>query len=104
DTLVEFTGAAARVGDRLIWSGVDVTVRAGEFVAVLGPNGAGKSTMIKEVLGLVPLAAGTLRVVGRAPGDAGDRIGYLPQRRAFDADLGIRGIDIVRLGLDGARW
>ena len=33
-----------------------------------------------------------------------DAVGYLPQRRTFDADLRIRGVDLVRLGLDGARW
>jgi zinc/manganese transport system ATP-binding protein len=71
---------------------------------VLGPNGAGKSTLLKSVLGLMPLAAGTLQVLG-APVRRGDRsIGYLPQRRSFDADLRIRGLDLVRLGLDGARW
>jgi zinc/manganese transport system ATP-binding protein len=32
------------------------------------------------------------------------RIGYLPQRRSFDANLRIRGIDVVRMGLDGDRW
>jgi zinc/manganese transport system ATP-binding protein len=56
------------------------------------------------VLGLLPLAAGTASVLGRRPGEANDRIGYLPQRRNFDAGTRIRGIDIVKLGLDGARW
>ena len=40
----------------------------------------------------------------RPPGQARDRIGYLPQRRSFDASLRVRGRDIVRLGLDGHRW
>ena len=43
-------------------------------------------------------------MLGRPPGRAGHRIGYLPQRRSFDASLRIRGIDVVRLGLDGDRW
>jgi zinc/manganese transport system ATP-binding protein len=43
-------------------------------------------------------------VLGRAPGEASRQIGYLPQRRHFDASIRIRGIDLVRLGLDGARW
>jgi zinc/manganese transport system ATP-binding protein len=101
---LSFRGAGVRLGGRWIWRDVDLDVAAGEMVAVLGPNGAGKSTLLKSVLGLMPLAAGTLQVLG-APVRRGDRsIGYLPQRRSFDADLRIRGLDLVRLGLDGARW
>jgi zinc/manganese transport system ATP-binding protein len=104
DTVVEFRSAAVRIGNRTIWSSVDLTVRAGEFVAVLGPNGAGKSTMIKTMLGLVPLAEGSLQVVARPPGRASRLVGYLPQRRSFEADARIRGLDLVRLGLTGTRW
>lgn len=39
-----------------------------------------------------------------APGEASHRIGYLPQRRSFDPGLRVRGVDVVRLGLDGDRW
>jgi zinc/manganese transport system ATP-binding protein len=96
--------ATAVLGGRTIWSHVDATVSAGEFVAILGPNGVGKSTLLKAILGLIPLAAGTVRLLGRAPGHANHEIGYLPQRRSFDATLRVRGLDVVRLGLDGDRW
>ena len=39
-----------------------------------------------------------------APGARKQQIGYLPQRRHFEPGTRIRGIDLVRLGLDGARW
>ncbi len=100
---VIFEDAAVRLGGRTIWRDVSLTVARGEFVAILGPNGAGKSTLIKAILGLLPLSAGTATVLGRPPGEAKGRIGYLPQRRTFDAGTRIRGIDLVRLGLDGAR-
>ena len=102
--VIELASAAVRLGGRTLWSGVDLTVGAGEFVAVLGPNGVGKSTLIKVLLGLLPTASGTVRVLSRPPGQANHRIGYLPQRRSFDSSLRIRGIDIVRMGLDGNRW
>jgi zinc/manganese transport system ATP-binding protein len=102
--VIELRGAAARIGGRTLWSGVDLAIESGEFVAVLGPNGAGKSTLVKTVLGLLPLSAGRAAVLGERPGQANNRIGYLPQRRSFDPSLRVRGVDVVRLGLDGDRW
>ncbi len=87
-----------------IWSGADVCIEQGEFVAVLGPNGAGKSTLLDLLLGLITPRTGTVSVLGGPPGAHGAEIGYLPQRHAFDATTRIRGVDIVRLGLDGTRF
>ena len=103
DPVVVLADAAVRVGGRTLWSGVDLTVHSGEFIAVLGPNGVGKSTLVKAILGVLP-ATGTLTVLGRRPGQANHRIGYLPQRRSFDPSVRVRGIDVVRLGYDGDRW
>ncbi|QMU79749.1 metal ABC transporter ATP-binding protein [Streptacidiphilus sp. PB12-B1b] len=102
--VLELRDAAVRVGGRTLWSHVHLSVRAGEFVAVLGPNGVGKSTLIKVLLGVQPAAEGEVRVLGLRPGQGGDRVGYLPQRRSFGAGLRIRGVDLVRLGLEGDRW
>jgi zinc/manganese transport system ATP-binding protein len=96
--------AVIRVGGREILSEVSLTIGHGEFVAVLGPNGAGKSTLMKAILGLVPLAGGSVDVLGRSPQQARGRIGYLPQRQSFDTSTRVRGVDLVTLGLDGARW
>jgi zinc/manganese transport system ATP-binding protein len=97
-------GAGIRLGGRAILSEVTLTIGHGEFVAVLGPNGAGKSTLMKTILGLVPLAAGSVDVLGRPPRQARGQIGYLPQRQSIDAATRVRGVDLVTLGLDGARW
>lgn len=101
---VAFDHAGVRIGGRSIWSNVNLHIDAGRFVAILGPNGVGKSTLIKAVLGIVSLSEGRLTVLGRPPGAAGKEIGYLPQRRSFDSGLRVRGIDVVRLGIDGDRW
>jgi ABC-type Mn2+/Zn2+ transport system ATPase subunit len=47
-------------------------------VAVLGPNGVGKSTLLKAILGLTPLAHGSIRLLGQPPGQANNQVGYLP--------------------------
>jgi zinc/manganese transport system ATP-binding protein len=103
-TAVELDQAAVQLGGRTIWRDVNASVGRGEFVAVLGPNGAGKTTLVQAILGLIPLASGSARVLGGSPGSANARIGYLPQRRSFDAASRIRGSDLVRLGLDGHKW
>jgi zinc/manganese transport system ATP-binding protein len=101
---VRVRGAEVRFGERVLWSGVDLDIATGSFAAILGPNGIGKSTLLKVLLDLQPLSAGTATVLGAPAGHERDRIGYVPQRRTFDEALRIRGIDVVRLGLDGARW
>jgi zinc/manganese transport system ATP-binding protein len=100
----EFTKAGVSLGGSFVWREVDLAIPAGEFVAILGPNGAGKSTLLKALLGVLPLSEGSVSVFDQAVTRGNDEIGYLPQRRRFDPDLRIRAVDLVRLGLDGARW
>ena len=101
---IALQGATAALGAHIVWSGVDLVIGRGEFAAVLGPNGVGKSTLLKVALGVLPLARGQATVLGRRPGEPNHRIGYLPQRRSFDPGLRVRGVDVVRMGLDGHRW
>jgi ABC-2 type transport system ATP-binding protein len=67
---LDTTGLTVRHGDVLAVDGLDLRIGRGETVALLGPNGAGKSTTVSAVLGLLRPAAGTVRVLGRAPADA----------------------------------
>lgn len=102
--VVTLTGACLAFGDRVLWDQLDLTVRAGEFIAVLGPNGTGKTSLLKVLLGEMPLSAGTALIEGRPVQKGSDRIGYVPQHRAVDRGLSLRGSDMVRLGVDGHRW
>jgi len=100
---IRLRGAAVAYGSRRIWESLDLSVAPGEFLAVLGPNGVGKTTLLKVVLGLERPSGGSVEVEGRPPRRGSRRIGYIPQQRAFDRDLPVRGRDLVRFGLDGHR-
>ena len=104
DPTVRRRDASVRFGSRTLWGGLDLDVAPGEFVAVLGPNGGGKTTLLKVLLGLQTLTAGTVQLCGRVPHRGSDLAGYIPQHRAFDRDVPMRGRDLVRFGRDGHRW
>src|SRR3990172_619124 len=74
-------GVSVRVGGRLALSDVSFEVAPGTFVGLIGPNGSGKSTLLRAALGILPLAAGSIEVEGRAPDEARDAFAYVPQRR-----------------------
>ena len=102
--VVALDQATIRLGNHAILAEASFSIRAGEFIGVLGPNGAGKTTLMRAILGLLPPAAGSLRVFGRTP-QCGDRtIGYLPQLRTVLPDLRIRGLDFIGSSLHGERW
>jgi zinc/manganese transport system ATP-binding protein len=101
---VDLRGAAVERGPRRLWSDLDLDVAPGEFIAILGPNGSGKTTLLTVLLGLLPLAAGEVRVGGRRPQRGSNKVGYVPQQKALDPSVPLRGRDFVGLGLDGHRF
>ncbi len=79
--LVEVAGLEVRAKNRVLVTGIELSVMAGEIVSIIGPNGAGKTTLIRAVLGLAPPTSGTVRL------RAGARIGYVPQRLVLNPNL-----------------
>jgi NitT/TauT family transport system ATP-binding protein len=68
---VELTGVtklfnAGRPDQVTALTGVDLTVRRGEFVSLIGPSGCGKSTLLRLVADLIPVSAGSVRVAGKS--------------------------------------
>ncbi len=104
EPIVKVEHARIRLGGRIILEDINLTVYAGEFVAVLGPNGAGKSTLLKSLLGLIKPEAGTISILGRPARRGNPAIGYVPQKRVLEGDLALRARDVVGFGLDGHRW
>lgn len=74
-----------------LWSGLDLDISPGEFIAVLGPNGVGKSTLLGTMLGTRRLTAGSV--------DVSARLGFIPQQRMFSPSLPMRARDLVSLSL-----
>ncbi len=86
---------------------VDLSVRAGEFVALVGPNGSGKSTLLRLLLGSLEPDAGEARLFGRPPGSVHrrGRLGYVPQRPNLNSELPATVREIVSAGrLTDGRW
>jgi ABC-type Mn2+/Zn2+ transport system ATPase subunit len=101
DPVVRIEGVSITREGRLVLEDIRFDVAAGAFVGVIGPNGAGKTTLLRAILGLVPLSAGRIEVLGRPAAErarAGNGIGYVPQRHAFPADFPACALDVVRLG------
>jgi polar amino acid transport system ATP-binding protein len=59
------SGARAHYGPLEVLKGVNLTVDRGEVVALVGPSGSGKSTVLRTLIGLTPLSAGTIVVDDR---------------------------------------
>jgi zinc transport system ATP-binding protein len=63
-------------------SGVDLSVWAGDVLALIGPNGSGKSTLVRGILGLATVLSGDVELFGVPASRFGQRyrLGYVPQR------------------------
>lgn len=100
ETAFEMTGGQVTLDGRLVLRGVDLTVRAGEVVAVMGANGSGKSTLVRALLGLTPLSGGRTLLYGTPPARFREwwRIGYVPQRLAVGGGVPATVREVVTSG------
>src|SRR5690606_31714968 len=69
---------------------VNLVVPGGEITGLVGPDGAGKTTMIRLLAGLIEPDEGEIAILGRAPSEALDDLGYMPQRFGLYEDLTVR--------------
>lgn len=93
DCMLSVVGLEVRYGAALALSDVSLDLTEGGVLAILGANGAGKSTLARACSGLVPSAAGTIKLAGQdVTGWSADRLRragliYLPEGRGIFPDL-----------------
>ena len=85
----------------VLWD-VDLTIDKPCLCGIVGPNGAGKSTLIKAILGLVPMASGSVSFFGESLKRHRRRVGYVPQRESVDWDFPVSALDAVLMGTYGS--
>lgn len=102
--VLKIEAASLELGERKLWSDLNLEVGRGEFIAVIGSNGSGKSSLLKAILGQQKLQAGKIKLDGEHANHGSTEIGYIPQHRGSDAQLPLRARDLVRFGLDGHRF
>ncbi len=76
--LLSAAGLERRLGDRLLWSQLDLALAAGDRLGLVAPSGAGKTLLLRTLALLDPSEAGTFRLLGRSPAAWG-----LPRWRAM---------------------
>lgn len=70
---IAFRSVTKQIDDKLLLSGIDLTVAPGEQVAVIGPSGAGKTTLLRLCAGVLWPSEGHVIVLGRTTGGLGSR-------------------------------
>ncbi len=99
--VVQARAVAVAYDGRPVLTEAELTVHQGEVIAILGANGSGKSTLVRAILGLVPLAAGSVSLfgaTGRPARSHRHRIGYVPQRLGAGSGVPATVAEVVSAG------
>ncbi|PXW92859.1 amino acid/amide ABC transporter ATP-binding protein 2 (HAAT family) [Sphaerotilus hippei] len=101
--MLKVEGLNQYYGGSHILRGLDFEARLGEVTVVLGRNGVGKTTLLKSLMGVVPIKAGTITLDGQditkdVPYERVRKgVGYVPQGREIFGRLTVE--DNLRMGL-----
>lgn len=90
DKLLTFSDVGISLGERVLFSGISFSLRAGETLALTGPSGSGKTTLLNLARGLAEPEHGAVLIEGTPAGrwpedELAATVGYLPQRTALVA-------------------
>ncbi|OCN01904.1 ABC transporter [Clostridium sp. W14A] len=96
--VVEISHVTVRYGAFTALHDVSLDVTQGEYLGIIGPNGGGKTTLLRSILGLVPISAGSISICGKAPGKTGMLVGYVPQFANIDRSFPVTVREVVLTG------
>src|SRR6185369_5669441 len=88
------------LGGQTVLQGINLSVPAGQLVALIGPNGSGKTTLLRALVGLQKISRGEIKLFGQTGLSAAlPRIGYVPQRFNLESSflLSVREFLALRL-------
>lgn len=98
NSMIHVENLSVRYGANLALSDVSLDIAQGEYLGIIGPNGGGKTTLLKAILGLVPISAGSVSVCGKPAGKVGTLAGYVPQFSAMEKDFPVLVREVVLTG------
>ena len=105
DRVLEVSELSVRRQGATVVDRVSFQLESETDTALVGPNGAGKSSLVQAILGIVPLAGGEVRLLGRRLGPSGElpaavraQVAYLPQTLTPPGRFPLRVDEFVALG------
>lgn len=98
DSVIRVEGVSFAYDQRPVLSEINLTVEAGDFLAVIGPNGGGKTTLLRLILGSLKPDRGSVSVFGLPAKKARPLVGCVPQHGVFDPDFPVTALEVVLMG------
>lgn len=101
DPIIEIEKLSFSYGDQRVIENLDFMAQERDFVGIIGSNGAGKTTLLRMLVGLLPPAQGDIKLFGQSIRrfKDWDRIGYVPQKNAFNPLFPATVREVVMSGL-----
>lgn len=89
--VIECQSLAKHYGGAKALDNIDLTLLPGEPIALIGPNGAGKTTLMSLLCGYIKPSAGSVKILGHAPGSTqlSGQLSALPQDALLDPRLNV---------------
>ena len=101
--LLELAGVSAGYrSDNPVITEINLSLQEGAFLGLIGPNGCGKSTLIRAMSGVLPLAAGLVRLDGEPLAELSRKeiarnIAVLPQDTSCPFPFTVRELSLIHI-------